>query len=202
VPRYRFQVKDEAGRLRTGSLEAETLEAARKQILSRGFEVVALQALAATVAAAASDELSLEPEQPTPTRSKLDVVMLLLGLLGLLGCLHQVLRPSAQRSAVQPHVACSVQVEGTLQMAGAREYSDVQMVLDFPEVPVQWTRGWRAVSTQRAGEFRLIADFESPSAPHTCRFIVRKPGYREYSQDLPLAGLNARFERSVALQRL
>lgn len=200
VPKYRFQVKDDAGRLRTGSLEAETLEAAREQIQSRGFEIVALQALAGTVAAASAEVASFELEEQ-PTRHRLDGVMLAIGVLGLLGCVHALL-PRSEATSVQPHVPCSVQVQGTVQMAGVSDFSDVQLVLDFPEVPVQWTKPWKSVTTKRAGEFRLVAEFEAPSAPRVCRLVVRKPGYREASQELALPASAARFERSVVLQRL
>ena len=42
MPRYRFAVKDEWGRRKTGGIDAPDLEGARKRLLQGGFEVLSL----------------------------------------------------------------------------------------------------------------------------------------------------------------
>lgn len=200
MPRYRFQVNDGDARLRTGTIEAETLDDARKQILNRGFEVVSLQALAGSVSAAPFEEPDLEIDSP-PRRLRLDVAMALVGVLGLASCIYS-LRPAQAVSAAQPpHVPCLVEISGSLHVEGSKDLSDVQLVLDFPDVPVQWTRSWSSVAQKTPGQFRLAADFDAPVKPRRCVFTARKPGHGDVVQELALGQLPAHFQRTVTLRR-
>ena len=121
MPRYRFAVKDEWGRRKTGKMDAPDLEGARKRLLQGGFEVLSLVDEGQPL----SEEEAVVPRQG-PSRSLIYLGLSLLLLGGMVGLAGWMRRPVAKAPPPQPL---------KLVFTGHARGSGQRVLLDLPELP-------------------------------------------------------------------
>lgn len=147
MPRFRFAVKDEWGRRKTGGMDAPDLEAARKRLLQGGFEVLSL-----------ADEGQPLPDEEAPKTPGLPSKWLVVagltllvsgGLLGLSGWLR---RPAPRGAPVQLL---------RLTFSGRASGACKRVVLDLPELPLHQE------ATLKNGTYRFEVALK----------VARKPTY-------------------------
>lgn len=145
MPRFRFAVKDEWGRRKTGGIDAPDLEGARKRLLQGGFEVLSLvedgQPLPEESAAA-------PPKPPPKSIVYLGVGLFVLGgMVGLAGWLR---RPTTQVAPPQPL---------RLVFQGRASGACQRVVLDLPELP------YHQEAVLKDGRYRLEVDLKVQQKP-------------------------------------
>jgi hypothetical protein len=188
MPRYRFAVKDEWGRRKTGGMDAPDLEGARKRLLQGGFEVLSL----------VEDGQPLGEEQLTaplkgPAKLWIYVGVALLTLGGMVALAGWLRRPSDRVPKPQP-----LQLVFQGRASGACQ----RVVLDLPELPFHHeallkdgryrvevqlkvhhrpTFAWLQVTGATRGK-AMALDAESQELPSR-KMLVLKSGQAEYSVD-------------------
>lgn len=145
MPRYRFAVKDEWGRRKTGKMDAPDLEGARKRLLQGGFEVLSLVEEGQPL----SDvEAATPPKAPPRTLAYAGLVLLLLG--GVVGLAGWMRRPVAQAPLPQPL---------KLVFKGQTRGPGQKVLLDLPELP------FHDEVTLKDGKYRLEVQLKVQSKP-------------------------------------
>lgn len=186
MPRFRFAVKDEWGRRKTGGMDAPDLEGARKRLLQGGFEVVSLVEEGQPL----PEEAASVPRRP-PSKLLVYVGIALLSLGGMVALAGWLRRPSGKMAPPQP---LKLVFQG--RAAGACQ----RVVLDLPELPYHHevvlkdgryrvevelkvqhkpTYAWLQVTGARAAK-ALPLDSDSRELPSRT-MLALKPGVAEYS---------------------
>lgn len=209
MARFHFQVKDSAGGVRTGTMEARNLADARQIIENRGFSVVQLRAV--EEAAPSSPKLEVHTKSahmrhhvgPAPRReyrpplgerlaallppaSALNVGFLLLALLGALWMVRSWRSPGAGPPGSRPAVQATPEsfpvkllIEGKVNCPGSP--GDVEILVDLPEIPYQQTFQWSKIKHVKPDHFVVEVQFESTRKAKTLRVVARQPGVGEAS---------------------
>lgn len=122
MPRFRFAVKDEWGRRKTGGMDAPDLEGARQRLLQGGFVVISLVDEGQPL----PEEAEAPPRQP-PSKRVVYVALVLLALGLLVGLAAWLRRPVGKVPPPQPlKLVFQGQANGACQ----------RVVLDLPELPL------------------------------------------------------------------
>ncbi|MBN9415406.1 hypothetical protein ABS71_19910 [bacterium SCN 62-11] len=145
MPRYRFAVKDEWGRRKTGKMDAPDLEDARKRLLQGGFEVLSL----AEEGQPLSDEEAVVPRK-APPKSLVYVGVSLLVLAGMVALAGWMRRPLPRVAPPQPlKLVFSGRTKGACQ----------RVMLDLPELP------FHEEAILKDGRYRLEVELKVQHKP-------------------------------------
>ncbi len=187
MPRYRFAVKDEWGRRKTGGIDAPDLEGARKRLLQGGFEVLSLVEDGQPLR-----EEELATPRKAPPKLLIYVGMALFALGGMVGLASWLRKPTPAPKPQPLQLVFQGRATGACQ----------RVVLDLPELPLHQeavlkngqyrvevrlkvhhrpTYAWLQVTGATRGK-ALALDAESQEMPSR-KLLVLKPGQAEYSVD-------------------
>lgn len=198
MPQFRFRIQDKEGRVRTGRLTATSKPDAHARIEQTGMKVLelveVLEAGAApalkvqgqsksTYRASRAEPYELDPTWLERLFSKLprgitgNVVFAALGIAGLLWVVYN-------RNAVPTHkrgipdatkVPVSVTVTGAVSMPGVQDFGDVELIMDFPEIPYQVSKRWSELEHPSQARFKWHLEFSAHNLPRNCYLRARKP---------------------------
>lgn len=180
--KFRFVVEDDPQSARQGTLEARDQEHALEILRRRGFRQISLKPVEAPALSVLPPGHS--PALPAPSYKR-DVLLFLLGLAGLLGCLvHLKSAPAAggvaQESAQE---TCHLRVDGILGGPKPSDWSKVSILLDFPEVPLQWSRPWLELEHPTPNGFRIEAKFSCQTRPRSFRVCLQQSQETQVAKD-------------------
>ncbi|MBS2035511.1 hypothetical protein JST97_11020 [bacterium] len=212
MARFHFQVSDAEGKIRRGTMEAQSLADAREIAHRRGYTVIELreavdgapEPVIKVQSRPASTRYHAGPAERREFRPSLgqrlqdmfpsQTVKGVMGLLILIGLGWMVVgwrtpgapgRGSAARPAATPNLtALKLQVEGSVEIEGSNNVNDVQVTVDLPEIPYQQTFDWSKMKHPRAGHFVVEVQFESTRKARQLVVHARKPGLGEGSTDI------------------
>lgn len=212
MPQFSFRVKDGQGRLRKGRLTATDIATARKLVLETGVSLIEIAPLDDPPAiqlekpsngvTQRADPYDLpEPlgekllrRLPNPTVSL--SVMLVVGIFWGIYSWRSQARQAPRPLPEPKYAVVNVTVEGSLK--GQSNLADAQVVLVFPEVPVQFAKSWSELEHPEPGRFRWKTEFKSVKAPDQCLVRALGPGGKEaISQPLSLKGERLAVELSL-----
>lgn len=188
MPRYRFAVKDEWARRKTGGMDAPDIEAARKRLLQGGFEVLSLVEDGQPL----SEEEQAVPRK-APPKLLVYVGMALFALGGMLALVGWIRRPNDLAPKPQPL---------KLIFSGRARGSCQRVMVDLPELPFHHeavlkdggfrveiqlkvhqrpTYAWVQVIGPTAGK-ALALDADGRELPSR-KMLLLKPGQADYTVD-------------------
>ncbi|MFN8613404.1 MAG: hypothetical protein U0931_38050 [Vulcanimicrobiota bacterium] len=207
MARFHFQVSDAEGKVRRGTMEAQSLADAREIARRRGYTVIELreatdgvtepvikvQSRPATARyhAGPAERREFNPGllQRLQDMFPASTVKAVMGLLIVVGLIWMVVgwrtpgtptRGSRPRNVATPSLtALKLQVEGTVEIEGSSNVNDVQITVDLPEIPYQQTFDWSKLKHPRTGHFLVEVQFESSRKARQLIVHARKPGLGE-----------------------
>lgn len=145
MPRFRFAVKDEWGRRKTGGMDAPDLDGARKRLLQGGFEVVSLVEEGQPLG-----EEELAVARRPPSKLLIYVGLALFALGGMVGLASWLRRPIGKVAPPQPL---------TLVFQGQARGACQRVMLDLPELP------YHQEAILKAGRYRLEVQLKVQQKP-------------------------------------
>lgn len=213
MARFHFQVSDTEGKIRRGTMEAQSLADAREVAHRRGYTVIELREVVDGVAEPviqvqsrpASSRYHTGPAAARPFRPTLVQrlqemfpvnavrgVMALLIVVGLIWMVAGWRTPGAPARGAGPVrpvstpnlTALKLQVEGSVEVVGSTSVGDVQITVDLPEIPYQQTYEWSKLKHPRPGHFLVDVEFESTRKARQLIVHARKPGLGEASTEV------------------
>lgn len=207
MARFHFQVSDAEGKIRRGTMEAQSLSDAREIAGRRGYTVIELreavdgapEPVIKVQSRPATTRYHAGPAERREFRPSLgqrlqdwfpsQVVKAAMSVLILVGLGWMVVgwrTPGAStkghpaRPVVTPNLtALKLEVEGTVEIEGSSNVNDVQITIDLPEIPYQQTFDWEKLKHPRAGHFVAEVQFESTRKARQLVVHARKPGLGE-----------------------
>lgn len=213
MARFHFQVSDTEGKIRRGTMEAQSLSDAREIAHRRGYTIIELREVVdgvpepviqvATKSATSryhTGPAAARPYRPDIFQRLYDVfpvqtvraVMAVLIVVGLVWMVAGWRTPGARstgsgpsRTAATPNLtAFKLQVEGSVEVIGSSSVGDVQITVDLPEIPYQQTYDWTKLKHPRPGHFLVEVEFESTRKARQLIVHARKPGLGETSTEV------------------
>ena len=213
MARFHFQVSDTEGKIRRGTMEAQSLADAREVAHRRGYTVIELREVVDGVPEPviqvqnrpASSRYHTGPAAARAFRPGLvqrlqDLfpanvvrgVMAVLIVVGLIWMVAGWRSPGSSargtgpaRPASTPNLtALKLQVEGSVEVIGSTSVGDVQITVDLPEIPYQQTYDWSKLKHPRPGHFLVDVEFESTRKARQLIVHARKPGLGEASTEV------------------
>lgn len=212
MARFHFQVSDTEGKIRRGTMEAQSLSDAREIAHRRGYTVIELREVVDGIpepvikvqTKSATTRYHTGPAEARPFRPGLlqrlqdmfpvaimRAVMAVLIVVGLVWMVAGWRSPGAPRSggperaSATPNLtALKLQIEGSVEVVGSSSVGDVQITVDLPEIPYQQTYEWSKLKHPRAGHFLIDVEFESTRKARQLIVHARKPGLGEASTEV------------------
>lgn len=212
MARFHFQVSDAEGKIRRGTMEAQSLSDAREIASRRGYTVIELREVVdgapepvikvqsrpatARYHAGPAERREFRPGlvQRLQDMFPAQMVKVFMGLLIVVGLGWMVVgwrtpgssvRGAPVRPGATPNLtALKLQVEGSVEIEGSSNVNDVQITLDLPEIPYQQTFDWSKMKHPRAGHFVVEVQFESTRRARQLIVHARKPGLGEGSTEV------------------
>lgn len=213
MARFHFQVSDSEGKIRRGTMEAQSLSDARAIAHRRGYTIIELREAVdgisePVIQVATRSATSRYHTGPAPARAyrpglwqrlhdlfpaqTVRAVMMILAVVGLVWMVVGWRTPGPRgsgsgpgRPAATPNLtALKLQVEGSVEVVGSSSVGDVQITVDLPEIPYQQTYDWSKMKHPRPGHFLVEVEFESTRKARQLIVHARKPGLGETSTDV------------------
>lgn len=214
MARFSFQVSDTEGKIRRGTMEAQSLSDAREIAHRRGYTIIELREVvdgipepviqvqnhnrpaATRFHAGPAPRREFKPGlmQRLQDMFPIQAVKGLMALLIVVGLAWMVVgwrTPGAPakggpvKTAPTPNLtALKLQVEGTVDVEGSNNVNDVQITIDLPEIPYQQTFDWSKMKHPRNGHFLVEVEFESTRKARQMIVHARKPGLGEGSSEV------------------
>ena len=213
MARFHFQVSDTEGKIRRGTMEAQSLSDAREIAHRRGYTIIELREVVDGIpepvikvtTRSATTRYHTGPAEARPFRPSLAqrlgdmfpvatvraimAVLIVVGLLWMVaGWRSPGVSPTGQgpgRASATPNLtALKLQVEGSVEVIGSTSLGDVQITVDLPEIPYQQTYEWSKLKHPRAGHFLVEVEFESTRKARQLIVHARKPGLGEASTEV------------------
>jgi hypothetical protein len=213
MARFHFQVSDTEGKIRRGTMEAQSLADAREIAHRRGYTVIELREV---VDGAPEPVIQVQTRPataryhsgPAPARAyrpgllqrladvfPVNTVRALMAVLIVVGLGWMVVgwkTPGAPSRGAGPGrvtstpnlTALKLQVEGSVEVVGSSSVGDVQITVDLPEIPYQQTYDWSKMKHPRPGHFLVDVEFESTRKARQLIVHARKPGLGEASTEV------------------
>ncbi|MCW5866488.1 MAG: hypothetical protein KIS61_04425 [Candidatus Eremiobacteraeota bacterium] len=213
MARFHFQVSDTEGKIRRGTMEAQSLSDAREIAHRRGYTVIELREV---VDGAPEPAIKVQTKSATsryhtgPAEARayrpgllqrlqdlfpvhtVRAVMAVLIVVGLVWMVAGWRTPGARnpgsgpsRAPATPNLtALKLQVEGSVEVVGSSSLGDVQITVDLPEIPYQQTYDWTKLKHPRPGHFLVDVEFESTRKARQLIVHARKPGLGEASTEV------------------
>jgi len=213
MARFHFQVSDTEGKIRRGTMEAQSLSDAREIASRRGYTVIELREAVdgvpePVIKVQTKSATTRYHTGPAPAREfdpgilerigdlfsakAVRAVMSTLIVVGLIWMVVGWRSPAARggtSGAPKPMVtptltALKLQVEGSVEVVGSSSVGDVQITIDLPEIPYQQTFEWSKLKHPRPGHFFVEVEFESTRKARQLVVHARKPGLGETSTEV------------------
>jgi len=213
MARFHFQVSDTEGKIRRGTMEAQSLSDAREIAGRRGYTVIELceavdgipEPVIKVSTKVATSRYQTGPAAPREfdpgilerigalfSAKAVRAVMSILIVVGFIWMVVGFRSPAARsgtsggpRPMVTPTLtALKLQVEGSVEVIGSSSVGDVQITIDLPEIPYQQTFEWSKLKHPRPGHFYVEVEFESTRKARQLIVHARKPGLGETSTDV------------------
>ena len=213
MARFHFQVSDTEGKIRRGTMEAQSLSDAREIAGRRGYTVIELREAVDGVpepVIKVSTKVATSRFQTGPATPRefdpgilerigalfsVQVVRIAMGTLIVVGLIWMVVgwRSQAVRGGTSGGpkpvntptlTALKLQVEGSVEVIGSSSVGDVQITIDLPEIPYQQTYEWSKLKHPRPGHFYVEVEFESTRKARHLIVHARKPGLGETSTEV------------------
>lgn len=213
MARFHFQVSDTEGKIRRGTMEAQSLADAREIAHRRGYTVIELREVVDGVPEPVIQvqtrlTASRYHAGPAPARAyrpsllqrigevfPVHAVRALMAILIVVGLGWMVVgwrAPGSPARGVGPGrvtstpslTALKLQVEGSVEVIGSSSVGDVQITVDLPEIPYQQTYDWSKMKHPRPGHFLVDVEFESTRKARQLIVHARKPGLGEASTEV------------------
>jgi hypothetical protein len=223
MPQFAFKVEDQSGRIRTGRIAADDLQAARERMSALGMKILSLTAAPSEPTLRSAPKtvgVRIRPAEPydpsiqwdirwiefwsrRPAGSFNAVLMSILALLFGAGLSYFILtsrtsvRAQNRNSTQPPEFSVNMTITGSVTMDGPQDLGDVTLVLDLPEVPCQFGKAWKDLEHPSAGRFKWDLAVKTRVLPKKCNVTAKKPHYRSDSATQPLTTLEA---ASVSVQ--
>lgn len=220
MPQFRFRVEDKEGKVRTGRLTAASKSDAHSRIEQAGMKVLELGEIfdSAPVSEVKvqtphskknqwrapradpyelGDDLleKISSKVPEQVRAKFNptIFFCVLAALGLLWAIGRATWKEKPKRVVvaTTKIPVNVTITGNVSMPGIQDFGDVQVALDFPEVPYQISKKWEDLEHPSQGRFKWQANFAARISPRTCIVRVMKPR----CDDAASAPLNLKTEK-------
>lgn len=212
MARFHFQVSDTEGKIRRGTMEAQSLSDAREIALRRGYTIIELREVVDGIpepvikvqTKSATSRYHTGPAEarpyrpgllqrfqdgfPAKTMRALMAVLIVVGLTWMVAGWRSPGLPrgsAVARPGATPNLtALKLQVEGSVEVIGSSSVGDVQITIDLPEIPYQQTYDWSKLQHPRPGHFLVNVEFESTRKARQLIVHARKPGLGEASTDV------------------
>jgi hypothetical protein len=199
MPQFRFRIQDIEGRVRTGRLTAASKMDAHSRIEQTGMKVLELTEVLDTAASAPSLKVQgqakstyrasrAEPYEldstwlewcyaKIPTGVTPNVLFAALAIVGLLWVVYRWDAGSTHaRGLPEPtKVPIDITVLGSVSMPGVQDFGDVELIMDFPEIPYQVSKRWSEIDHPSQSRFKWHLEFAAHSLPHNCYLRAHKP---------------------------
>ena len=197
MPQFRFRIQDVEGRVRTGRLTASSKMDAHSRIEQTGMKILELSEVfdasaaplkvqgqaRSTYRAERAEPYELDPTwfewlySKVPTGMTPNFVFAGLAVLGLLWVAYSWNAAPAHRRGLPEatKVPVSVTVTGSVSMPGIQDFGDVEITLDFPEIPYQISKRWSELDHPSQSRFKWHLEFSAHTLPHNCFLRARKP---------------------------
>ena len=230
MAQFQFRVEDQAGRVRAGRITANSLEDARKRMLDLGMKVLELRNCGSPSevterSTPTSSGLRISAVEPVDVSIRWDSrwyefweryprerwegpvgkALIALFALGFLVWLRSpraslTVAPAARASSAPLH-SVNVTLSGAVQVDGVQDLGDVVLLVDFPDIPFQFSSPWKDLDHPSSGRYRWQVAVKSQVQPKSCVVRAVKPDYRESSLRRPLASPTAEIRADLRLSR-
>jgi len=205
-------VIDAKGQTRSGNVTAPGLEEARQMVLAKGLKLVELGEEKESPGKLSLRKASGKSRPVAPAGMQYrpgfwDRVAMLkpdspvyLGLITATATIGVLLWIAEYRKSASPLPQSAVvkdvhfQVLGTVSLAGIKDFGDVWVAVQFPQVPFQKDFRWSDLPHASRGRFQAEVEIRFPNRPTRFRVRVVKPGFQDaVSREIliPDAGVQA-----------
>ena len=201
MAQFRFRVEDKHGRVRTGRITASNKIDAESRIEQAGMKLLELTQTTETSAISIRDFQKKSGWKPPraepyelddsfldrflsriPKNLSYNAVFGAMATVGLLWVAATWAWGAKKKVVVEiPKNPINITILGNVAISGLQDFGDVQMMMDFPEVPYQISRKWNELEHPAPGQFKWQTEFMTRTSPRDCIVRAIKPYHAEAS---------------------